>query len=323
MENEDISYEKLIEFIKSMGQGAKKPFKDALTDIGKTILGKEPEYYDDFYYFRNKAYSDIDSNFLSIDPLSEVKHILTNMEFDLSRIHFDTEDRRNKYPSPICFFVRIPDDIRILYKKESPYFDFQACFHESGHAMHASSVDAKNEYWDKYRIPMGVAEIFSTFLERLTKNSRYISSLSSSTKDQNMINKLISSTHFMELFFVTFYAANSLMKLEVLEKNLSVSQACELYSRLIKEYTGFEIPGEYWLLHHILPESIMYVPSYLLAAVRAAELDNYVRNKYGDKWWKEKEAGKDLREIMKPGAKIDLSIFSNLDSNMFLQEITS
>lgn len=66
----------------------------------------------------------------------------------------------------------------------------------------------------------------------------------------------------------------------------------------------------------------MYVPSYLLAAVRAAELDNYVRNKYGDKWWKEKEVGKDLREIMKPGAKIDLSIFSNLDSNTFLREIT-
>ncbi len=66
----------------------------------------------------------------------------------------------------------------------------------------------------------------------------------------------------------------------------------------------------------------MYVPSYLLAAVRAAELDNYVRNKYGDKWWREKEAGKDLREIMKPGAKIDLSIFSKLDSNRFLQEIT-
>ena len=39
LEQENISYEKLIEFIKSMGQRAKKPFKDALTDIGKTILG--------------------------------------------------------------------------------------------------------------------------------------------------------------------------------------------------------------------------------------------------------------------------------------------
>ena len=321
LENEGISYKKFIEFIKSMGQRAKRPFKEALKDIGKTILGKEPEYYDDFYYFRNKVYSGINSNFLSINPLSEVKHILRNMEFDLCRIHFDTVDRKNKYPSPICFFVRIPDDIRILYKKETPYFDFQACFHETGHAMHASSVDEKNEYWDKYRIPMGVAEIFSTFLERLTKNSRYISSLSSLTDHQNMINKLISTTEFMELFFVTFYVANSLMKLEYWEKNLSIHQTSVLYSKLIKEYTGFEIPGEYWLLHHILPESIMYAPSYLLAAVRAAELDNYVKNKHGDGWWREKEAGKDLREIMKPGAKIDLAIFSDLDSNMFFRDI--
>ncbi|HET7391674.1 MAG TPA: M3 family metallopeptidase, partial [Nitrososphaeraceae archaeon] len=261
LEQENISYEKLVEFIKSIGQRAKKPFKDALNDIGKTVLGKEPEYYDDFYFFRNKIYSDIDSNFLAIDPLREVKNILVNMEFDLSKIYFDTEDRRNKYPSPICFFVKIPNDIRILYKKESPYFDLQACFHETGHAMHTSSVDAKNNYWDKYRIPMGIAEIFSTFLERLTKNSSYILSLSSlNEKNQSMISKLISKTHFMELFFVTFYAANSLMKLAYWKENLSIHQACELYSKLIKEYTGFEIPGEYWLLHHILPESIMYVP---------------------------------------------------------------
>lgn len=127
----------------------------------------------------------------------------------------------------------------------------------------------------------------------------------------------------MELFFVTFYAANSLMKMEYWKENLSIDKASELYARLIKEYTGFEIPGEYWLLHHILPESIMYVPSYLLAAVRASELDTYIGNIHGEKWWTEKEAGKDLREMMKHGANMDLSVFSKLDSNIFLHEITT
>lgn len=322
LEDENISYYKLIEFIKSMEQRAKQPFEEALMDIGRTILGKEPEYYDDFYFFRNKIYSDIDSNFLAVDPLILVKKTLRAMEFDLSRIHFDTENRRNKYPSPICFFVRIPRDIRILYKRESPYFDFQSCFHETGHAMHASSIDENNEYWNKYRIPMGIAEVFSTFLEGLTKNSSYVSPLLGLNKDDKVMNKLISRNHFMELFFVTFYAANSLMKIEYWKRNLSIDQACKLYSRLIKEYTGFEIPGEYWLLHHILPESIIYVPSYLLAAVRAAELNTYMKNRFGDKWWTEKESGKNLREIMKSGASIDLSIFSNLDSSIFVKEIT-
>ena len=151
--------------------------------------------------------------------------------------------------------------------RESPYFDFQACFHETGHAMHASSIDPKNDYWDKYRIPMGIAEIFSIFLERLTKNAYYISPLIgplNNNNHDNTITKLTSRNQFMELFFVTFYAANSLMKLSYWKENLSIDQACDLYSGLIKEYTGFEMPGEYWLLHHILPESIVYVPSYLM-----------------------------------------------------------
>ena len=67
----------------------------------------------------------------------------------------------------------------------------------------------------------------------------------------------------------------------------------------------------------------MYVPSYLIAAVRAAELDTYMKNRFVGIWWKEKEAGKDLREIMKPWAEIDLAIFSKLDSNILLKEITT
>jgi len=54
---------------------------------------------------------------------------------------------------------------------------------------------------------------------------------------------------------------------------------------MIKKYTGFEIPGEYWMLHHILPDSIMYVPSYLIAAVRAAEFEHHIQDIFGNKWW--------------------------------------
>ena len=88
MEHENISYEKLVDLIKAIGQRAKKPFKDALNVVGKSILGAEPNYYDDFYFFRNKIYSDIDDSFSSIEPVVEVQGILTDMEFDLSKIGF-------------------------------------------------------------------------------------------------------------------------------------------------------------------------------------------------------------------------------------------
>src|ERR671910_2814626 len=281
--NEKITYTKFINFVKYMGNNSSKPFKQSLQNISTEIL--------------------------------------KILNFDLNRIDFDIENRENKYPSPICFFVRIPYDIRILYKSESPYFDLQGCFHESGHAMHASSISPEKEYWKKYHISMGVAEIFSILLERLTKNEIFLKS-TLGIDDSNVLDELKSRNNFMELFFVAFYSANSLMKSSFWKDHLSIEDSNSLYSKLVKDFTGIEIPGEYWMLHHILPEATMYVPSYLFAAVRAKELDAHLQINFGEAWWKNKEAGKYLQQIMFSGTDIDLSLFSKLDSDLYLKEIT-
>ncbi|MGZ8854336.1 MAG: hypothetical protein ACXW07_00195 [Nitrososphaeraceae archaeon] len=137
------------------------------------------------------------------------------------------------------------------------------------------------------------------------------------------MNELESRNNFMELFFVTFYSANALMKSSFWKDRLSIEDSNSLYSKLVKDFTGIEIPGAYWMLHHILPQAIMYVPSYLFAAVRAKELDVHLQNTFGEKWWKDKESGEYLEKIMSPGAEIDLSVFSKLDSNLYLKEIIS
>jgi Peptidase family M3 len=320
LENEKISYSHLGDFVKSLGRQARKPFQEALHSISKKVLGRKAEYYDDFYFFRNRVYADLDKEFVGVNPTEQVRRTLATMRFDLSSIHIDTEQRKNKYPSPICFFVQVPNDIRVLYKSESPYFDLQGCYHEMGHAVHASSISAEAEYWNRYSFSMGIAEIFSIFLERLTKNRKYLSSLG--IKNNHVLEEIEARNNFMDLFFVTFYTANSLMKAEFWHEKLSIEKASDVYARLIKEYTGFEIPGEYWMLHHILPDAIMYVPSYLIAAVRAVELDHHLQDRFGEKWWTQVETGKYIREIIQPGTALNLSRFSRLDSNLFMNELT-
>lgn len=323
LENEKVPYPRLLKLVKHMGDAAKKPFRKALDIVTQQVLQRDADYFDDFYFFRNKIYSDLERIFYKLDPIREVHRVLKLMDLDHSNIHFDVENRKNKYPSPICFFIHVPCDVRILYKSENAYFDLQSCFHETGHAMHATSIDSETNYWDRYRIPMGIAEIFSILLERLSRNSHYLNSVLHHKNNQQLLDELLARSNFMELFFVTFYTANSLMKMEFWKSNLSIESANDLYAKLIKEYTGFDMPGEYWMLHHILPEAIMYVPSYLLAAVRAAELEMHIQSRVGESWWKEREAGKMLQEIMKPGAKIDLRIFSKLDTSIFIKEIIS
>ena len=134
LENEKVSYSHLRNFVKSMGRQARKPFQEALQAMSKKVLGRKAEYYDDFYFFRNMIYADLEKDFVGVNPPEQVRRTLATMQFDLSSIHIDTEQRKNKYPSPICFFVQVPNDIRVLYKSESPYFDLQGCYHEMGHA---------------------------------------------------------------------------------------------------------------------------------------------------------------------------------------------
>jgi hypothetical protein len=320
LNSEKMNLSQLKGLVSEMGQRAKPLFMNEL-DLGNELIGKDPEYYDDFYFFRNRIFRGIEKYFLKINPVITVKKTLKSIGFDFSRIHFDTYDRPSKYPSPICFFVKIPDDIRVLYKSESPYFNLQSCYHETGHAIHASSIDPELNYWEKYKFSIGVAEIFSILIERLTENPFYLKDIG--ITDNKVLREVVLKNRFMELFFVVFYSANSLMKMEFWNKNLSIYETSRLYEKLIKKYMGLEVPGEYWMLHHILPESIMYVPSYMLAAIRAAELERYLTNRFGEKWWREAKAGKQIKEIMSKGERINLKEFSKLDQNIFMKEIST
>jgi len=66
---------------------------------------------------------------------------------------------------------------------------------------------------------------------------------------------------------------------------------------------------------------LMYVPSYLLAAVKAFELEKKIMERFGEEWWNEEGTGKFLKYIMKEGAKINLDEFSKLDTKKYLDEI--
>jgi hypothetical protein len=125
----------------------------------------------------------------------------------------------------------------------------------------------------------------------------------------------------MELFFLTFYAANSLTKIEFWEHKLTMEQADERYAQYSKDFMGMDVPGKYWQLHHVMPDADLYSPSYMIAAVRAVELCKRIRGRFGEKWWNDKKAGKYLRDLVAPGGEIDLQSFSKLDANVYLKTV--
>lgn len=321
LDREGFSYQKLHDLITFLGDGARKPFLSASDHFAPEILEKAHfEYFDDFYVARGRIYSPLNKQFQKKDPLKIVEKVLTTWGFqeEIKQVSIDSVDREKKSPSAFCFAVRVPDDIRVVYKHVSPFSDFTSIFHEFGHAVHGVSGIKTDPYWKRYLVPMSVAETFSIFLESLLQHPPFLQS--ELGLSESIVDEIIDRRHFMNLYFLVFYAANSLMKLEYWRKSYTLETASKRYQELTKQFF-WEIPGDYWLLHHIMPDYDMYSPSYILASVRVKEWMDQMINEYGEEFWRDKQAGTVFRDLAATRGEFDLSVW-DMDPKPFLEEQT-
>lgn len=308
LDDHRISLNKLTSVIKDLKDNTKSKFLKQWRKYSYEILGREQEYYDDMYFMRNFIFAKI--KLKNLDSLKIVKNTIKGMGFDFNKIKVDHVDRKGKYPSPFCSGVNIPNDVRVSFKAENPINDLNSIHHEFGHAIHFISIDKNLQYGQRYLASTGLCETFSTFLEDFIQDKTYL--MEETKVDEETADEITARLGFVRDYATMFYAANSLFRIDYWRKNLNFEDCNEYYAKKIKECMNIELPGAYWQLHHILPESLMYVPSYLLAMLRADELRKQMINKFGNTFWRSKEAGKYLKSFMEPGTKSELGTFSTL-----------
>ena len=316
-EEHKISVEQLKETLYTVGNAVKVPFQQSFEQLTQKFLGRKPKYYDDFYFMRNLAFEDLTQGFVSVNSEKYILKLLHELGFKTDNITVDSADRPKKYPSPFCSFVRIPTDIRVSYKPENPLQTAVALYHEFGHAAHASSIQADLSYDKKYVLSDGLAETFSIFFENLLADKNYLVQVLHLPEEY--ARKLVQRIRFTEQYAIVFYVANSLLKINQWENMLSPDQMNEVYAKHLRDWLGLEVDGSYWQLHHILPESLMYVPSYLLAMVQAHQFTEHLKKTYGTWWWAHKRAGQEIKAMMVSGADSPLADFSKLDVASFVR----
>jgi hypothetical protein len=114
--------------------------------------------------------------------------------------------------------------------------------------------------------------------------------------EKTTVNDVLDRKRFMNLAFLTFYAANSIMKLEFWKKNYTIEEAAKRWQELTKRFF-IETPGNYWLLHHIMPNYDLYSPSYVIASVRVSAIRERLSEDYGEKWWRNPKAGAFIKQL--------------------------
>ena len=320
LEEHKMTLKQLENAMKQLREGVKKSFKKQFKYYANKLFDKQPEYYDDFYFVRNALYNDMAKEFKKIDPIKSIKRTMKEMGLNPNKVQVDAKDRPKKYASPFCMATQIPNDVWISYKAENPIEDVTSVYHEFGHAIHFNMIDPKKPYWIKNMISNGLAETFSIFFDHLMMDNEYLTKKLKLNK--NYADELIQRQKFSNIFSIAFYTGNSLFRIKYWKNKMKFKDCDKAYARELKKSMGMKIPGAYWKLHHILPESLMYVPSYMLASVQQ---DNLMRvpleKKYGKRWWQNKKAGKLVKEMAAPGADSKAAKFSKLKIKQYLKAL--
>ena len=254
-------------------------------------LGVSKDYWNEYYYIGSVIYRNVNFN---LEPKKYVKEIYKNMGFPFKRILVDDKDRKNKFGFAYCFWPDPPYDVRVSYKPVGGFRMFETAFHEFGHAAHAVSMDPKIPFWKRYAVQSGVAETFSELFESIATNKIYLKSIDAYDK------QLQSKIDFANANFLTFYAANSLVKLKYWKGEINFDEIGSTYSSLVKRFVGISLPEDYWVFHHILSEFAIYAPSYVVAEMHMKWLSKRLTSKFGRKWWESKEAGEYIKSFMSP-----------------------
>lgn len=312
LDDEQVDLDTLRTVVRESASRALGAFRELAGRYSDEILGKPMEYHDDYYVFVNAIHEPLDAAVGRADWAAALNRAYTEMGFDLARISIDGDPRDGKTPSPACYPVQVPADVRVLFQRTSPVADYTGYAHEMGHALHFASIEPQRTFAERYLAPAGVAEVFSTLFETLAAEPAFLGEVVGLPASD--VAELRARERFMELYFLVFYGANALFKIRFWSEGLRVADADGVYADLAEACMGLPLPGRYWRTHHVVSLFDVYAPSYLLAKIRVEELKGRLRAEFGERWWASREAGAYVRDrLMAPGASMALGEFSRLD----------
>ena len=240
---------------------------------------------------------------------------------DYPNIMIDTDERPNKTPRAFCAPVRVPEDVRLVIMPQGGWKDYQAFFHEGGHAWHFGSVgrDLPVEY--RYLGDNSVTEAFAFLLEHLVTDPLWLEK-SVGMRDSG---QFVRFALLNKLMFLRRYACKLMYELKLHHGRGPVTRDFEeIYRSCLQKGLKFRHSGKHFLED---VDDAFYCAEYLRAWILDAQMREALREKFGDAWFLEPRAGEYLRELWAYGQKyradelVKTLGFVELDHGPLLAEI--
>jgi hypothetical protein len=252
----------------------------------------------DALYFLNL--SEYDERFPANQLLRVYKETLQGLGIDSDKqknIYIDSESRPRKSARAFCAPIEIPEEVKLVIRPVGGQSDYQAMFHEAGHAQHYGWTSPTLLPEFKYTGDYALTETYAFLFNHLPTESDWLASMLRFADNRAFIR----SATLTRLHIVRRYAAK-LMYERKLHADNNLSSAPALYAQLQTNATKFQT-GEAEFLTDL--DDGFYSANYLRAWAFEVALRDYLKTRFDKRWWESKRAGNFLREIWDTGDRYD------------------
>jgi hypothetical protein len=208
-------------------------------------------------------------------------------------IEIDSEPRPRKHPRAFCASIRVPDEIKLVINPSGGQADYQAFFHEAGHAQHFAWTSRHLHPEFRFTGDYAVTETYAFLFNYLVLDQRWLSEMLGFTESADFRHAL--AVH--KLMIVRRYAAKLSYEVELHAGKL-IGLAGPRYAELLTDGARLR----YDETEHLSDlDDGFYAANYLRAWALETQLREYLKTKFGTRWWASRKAGEMLIDLWNTG----------------------
>ena len=231
--------------------------------------------------------------------LPALEQTLHGLGIDLgsqTNVTLDLEERPKKTPRAFCAPIEVPDRVVLVIQPIGGCDDWRALFHEAGHMEHFANTSRDLPMEEKRLGDNAVTEGWAMLLQHLTDEPEWLTrQLDFARPTEYAIDGATGL-----LYIVRRHAAKMLYELEF-NATEDVTAMRSRYAELLSDALKIDVaPANY--LSDV--DSGFYVSSYLRSWAFEAQLRAYLKEKFGSRWFRAREAGSLLRELWSEGQRM-------------------
>jgi hypothetical protein len=246
------------------------------------------------YFFRAPS---LDTALPDDRLLQSLEQTLEGLALDPPGVIVDVEQRPKKSPRAFCSPVRIPDEVYLVISRRGGLDDYEALFHEAGHAQHFAHMPGTLNAEYRYFGDNSITESFAFLFQHLTANPAWLRA----RLDLADPGPVEGQARAVKLVFLRRYAAKLAYELELHSSPPSLDPLKDVYARRLGDALHVEWPSASWLSD---VDPFFYAANY----IRAWALETHVRRllveRFGELWFEEPEAGDFLKTLWAEGQRM-------------------